>query len=142
MMKSTVLAFLALVTSTWALSIFDNQVKVSQVKGTEIDCNGYGLMRTRFLPCPRNLKQICGTDQNTYDNECLLCSANVEKQLNIRKLHDGPCIQCPKEERHICPMDYTAHCGSDGTVYPNKCFFCNAYVRSRGFLTFKNYGKC
>ncbi|XP_074068457.1 serine protease inhibitor Kazal-type 1-like [Macrotis lagotis] len=91
MMKSAVLAFLALATSTWAFSVVANQEKLNQDNGTEVNCTEYTKVRNETSACPRNLNPICGTDQNTYDNECLLCNAQIEKQQDIRKLHDGKC---------------------------------------------------
>ncbi|XP_051829763.1 double-headed protease inhibitor, submandibular gland-like [Antechinus flavipes] len=141
MMKSAVLAFLALATSTWAFSN-DNQAKVSQVKGTEINCSQYFVAKGSGLACPRIFKPLCGTDGNNYGNECMLCSSNLEKKQNIRKLHDGYCIQCPKEVQPMCTLEYMPHCASDGMVYPNKCNFCNAVVQSRNRITLKNFGDC
>ncbi|XP_074141262.1 double-headed protease inhibitor, submandibular gland-like [Sminthopsis crassicaudata] len=141
MMKSAVLAFLALATSTWAFSNFDNQAKLSQVKEIEDNCL-YATKKGHPLSCPRILAPVCGTDGNNYNNECMLCASNLEKSQNIRKLHDGKCIQCPSKEKPICPLDYRPHCASDGIIYPNECSFCNAVVKSRNRLTLRNYGVC
>ncbi|XP_074059606.1 double-headed protease inhibitor, submandibular gland-like [Macrotis lagotis] len=105
-------------------------------------CSGYFLTKVKKLSCPRILQPICGTDQKTYSNECLLCTVNLEQGLNIRKLHDGPCIQCPEKEQSMCTLEYVPHCASDGKVYANKCDFCNAYRRSQGNITFRHYGVC
>ncbi|XP_068958819.1 double-headed protease inhibitor, submandibular gland-like [Petaurus breviceps papuanus] len=132
-MKSAVLAFLALATSNWALCVADSQV----------NCSVYSQRKgQRSLVCPRDLNPVCGTDQQNYDNECLLCNFILEKGLRIRKLHDGKCIQCPREEQQFCTLHYEPHCGSDGNVYGNKCFFCNTFVKSRGAMTFSHYGEC
>ena len=40
--------------------------------------------------CPRHLMPVCGTDQETYNNDCLLKAATC-RDKSIVKLHDGPC---------------------------------------------------
>ncbi|XP_027697701.1 double-headed protease inhibitor, submandibular gland-like [Vombatus ursinus] len=139
MMKSAALAFLVLAISNWAFYV---AAKAEQVKGTQVDCSGYFQRKYNSLACPRNLDPICGTNQKNYDNECLLCDYNLKNRLNIRKLHDGKCIRCPKEEQEFCTLEYNPHCGSDGNLYGNKCDFCNAFVRSQGTLTLSRYGVC
>uniref|UniRef100_F7G594 Kazal-like domain-containing protein n=2 Tax=Monodelphis domestica TaxID=13616 RepID=F7G594_MONDO len=44
-----------------------------------------------FPGCPRNLEPVCGTDGNTYNNECLLCMENKKRDVPIRIQKDGPC---------------------------------------------------
>ncbi|XP_012629650.1 double-headed protease inhibitor, submandibular gland-like [Microcebus murinus] len=126
------LAIFALAATAWAAS--------PAAKGTEVDCSQYNGKGTK-IACPRNLSPICGTDQKTYSNECMLCMQNQEKNLQLRKLHDGNCIKCTKYSE-VCTMEYIPHCGSDGKEYPNQCTFCNAVVESRGTLSLENYGKC
>ncbi|XP_004447159.2 double-headed protease inhibitor, submandibular gland-like [Dasypus novemcinctus] len=128
----TAFAVLALAATTWAASPL--------AKGTEVDCSKYNQKGGR-IACTREIKQICGTDQQTYSNECMLCMQNKEKGLQLRKLHDGTCIECTKYSP-VCTMEFMPHCGSDGKVYSNKCSFCNAVMQSRGELTLANYGSC
>ncbi|XP_076993472.1 double-headed protease inhibitor, submandibular gland-like [Tamandua tetradactyla] len=122
---------LALAATTWAASPLD------QTKGTEVDCSRY----LRYKICPRIFRPICGTDQQTYNSECMLCMKNQEKGLQLRKLHDNECIQCTVYSA-VCTMEFIPHCGSDGQQYPNKCAFCNAVLESRGELTLASYGSC
>jgi len=41
-------------------------------------------------PCNRNLDPVCGSDGETYNNECALKNAACDDK-SLRKVHDGPC---------------------------------------------------
>ena len=41
--------------------------------------------------CPKILAPVCGSDGKTYDNMCLLEVADCKSEVNITKVHDGPC---------------------------------------------------
>nr|XP_020835577.1 ovoinhibitor-like isoform X6 [Phascolarctos cinereus] len=64
-----------------------------QLKGTEVDCSAYP-STSKGIICPDAFKPICATDKKTYVNECSLCATNAEKELNIKKLHNGECNVC------------------------------------------------
>ncbi|KFU92137.1 Chymotrypsin inhibitor, partial [Chaetura pelagica] len=41
--------------------------------------------------CPLLYLPVCGTDGNTYSNECLLCMQQMKTRQDIRILKDGEC---------------------------------------------------
>ncbi|KFO08463.1 Chymotrypsin inhibitor, partial [Balearica regulorum gibbericeps] len=41
--------------------------------------------------CPLLLLPVCGTDGNTYANECQLCVQKMKTRQDIRILKDGEC---------------------------------------------------
>ena len=41
--------------------------------------------------CDRKREPVCGSDGNTYDNECLMQVRACETNTNIRKAYDGEC---------------------------------------------------
>ncbi|XP_062590212.1 serine protease inhibitor Kazal-type 1-like [Saccostrea cucullata] len=42
--------------------------------------------------CPRIYRPICGSDGNTYANDCLLRVHNCLNDDNVVVAYDGPCV--------------------------------------------------
>ncbi|XP_067390815.1 pancreatic secretory trypsin inhibitor-like [Emydura macquarii macquarii] len=55
-------------------------------EGKELDCSGYALPG-----CPKILDPVCGTDNLTYPNKCILCAENLKRKTNVRIKKAGKC---------------------------------------------------
>ena len=71
-------------------------------------------------PCTEDYRPKCGTDGNTYANQCFLETA-ICKDPSLRLASDGECYApCPRP----CTVDYRVYkpvCGTDGITYSNQC---------------------
>ncbi|CAF4878734.1 unnamed protein product [Pieris macdunnoughi] len=80
--------------------------------------------REEPLLCPCNAIHlpVCGTDGETYANECILdCQ---KEQTNVEVKYQGPCKVKREEPICACSFDYNPVCGTDGKgqkTYSNQC---------------------
>ncbi|XP_037657946.1 serine protease inhibitor Kazal-type 1 [Choloepus didactylus] len=70
--------------SALALFIFSGNAR-AEFQGREAQCT------KKVTGCPRIYMPVCGTDGNTYANECILCLENEKRQIPVRVLNSGPC---------------------------------------------------
>ncbi|XP_051487181.1 ovoinhibitor-like [Apus apus] len=128
--------------------------------GVEVDCNQYSSDVTKdgtvLVSCPRDRSPVCGTDGNTYSNECGICFHNSEYGTNVKKAHDGKCepksivIDCSKYQRaeldgHVliaCPRILAPVCGSDSQTYGNECGLCAYNAEHDTNITKIHDGEC
>lgn len=105
--------------------------------------SSYSAPPPNVCSCTREYLPICGSDDTTYNNECLFkCEKRRNKNLEIK--HRGECadeINVIEEELCGCTDEYVPVCGSDGHTYENLCML-NCEKRKKSELTLKYKGEC
>lgn len=104
--------------------------------------------------CTQEYFAVCGSDDQTYDNECKLnCEKFKNNELTLKYI--GECRsehQIPvrtdkstkisfESDECVCSKMYMPVCGSNGKTYLNECVFNCAQERTLG-LTIKHFGIC
>ncbi|XP_056358543.1 ovoinhibitor-like [Oenanthe melanoleuca] len=128
--------------------------------GGQIDCSQYPTGITKdgksWVACPRDMKPVCGTDGNTYSNDCGICLYNSEHGASVEKEHDGECdpkpivVDCSNYQRAVvddhvmvaCPRILKPVCGSDSFTYDNDCGICAYNAEHDTNVTKLHEGPC
>ncbi|KAG7311988.1 hypothetical protein JYU34_001429 [Plutella xylostella] len=118
-----------------------SQVQVANSNGIQVvDANGVQVAENSDpCTCTRNFKPVCGSNGETYNNECLLnCVAATDAMARspVAKVHDGPCLPAGSQvivadangvqvaensDPCTCTRTYKPVCGSNGETYNNEC---------------------
>merc|ERR1712226_48854 len=127
-----------LVTMKYA-AVFCLLLIVLLTASTEAKKRGKGGMRKGHR-CKDNPIKLCGSDGETYENQCLFWKAKkANKKLTARP---GGCNEdtlCPVP----CPDIYKPICGSDDITYDTKCHLLDAkHCDSKPDLRMAHKGEC
>lgn len=79
-----------------------------------------GICEREGCICPAGYFPVCGTDNNTYENECKLsCESDRQVRLGFEPINLKSREECPRT--CDCPIDIIPSCGSDGVTYSSHC---------------------
>lgn len=70
--------------------------------------------------CPNVFQPVCGSNGQTYSNECQLKIAVCQGE-QVTQVSEGECGRPGPACMQLCSADYKPVCGSDGRTYPNEC---------------------
>ena len=88
--------------------------------------------------CNRMMRPVCGSDYQTYPNECELKRTSCDHlEKHLSQIYEGAC-ECPK----MCPREWNPVCGTDNEDYPSPCILKRASCEGGGSIKIQNFGAC
>ncbi|CAI5766863.1 ovomucoid-like [Podarcis lilfordi] len=139
-------AFVVVALGLWCFTgVFGDE----DIQANTLDCSQH-LQATGNGPisCTRIYFPVCGTDGNTYANECELCRHNQEKNKLVGKKHVGECpkMDCSEFRQAkglmLCSKMAKPVCGTDDNTYVSKCDLCRQNLESNKNVAVKYGGQC
>lgn len=118
-MKFSTIIATGLTTSQSAAAFFAGIMAPVSSLECQMDCGKQYADRRYYTP-------VCGSDGNTYANQCVLERISCLRGLNLEIVHEGECTvsriarrsaDCPQ----FCHRMFAPVCGSDGETYRNSC---------------------
>ncbi|GBN68552.1 Agrin, partial [Araneus ventricosus] len=129
------------------------------------DCNidKYGIASCQCQPsCESVMKPVCGSNGQTYSNECELQRNACLMKRHVAVVYKGPCgdtgpchnyvcsfgAMCvlqngrPSCECPTCPERFEPVCGSDGMSYTNECKMKREACEQRKEISIAYMGLC
>eukprot|EP00794_Sanderia_malayensis_P010634 gene10634-11762_t len=92
------------------------------------------------IECPTNYAPVCGSDGQTYGNECIMRVESCTLKKTITVASSG---ECPEQAcSMICTADYKPVCGSDGNTYANECILKSEACNQKKTITVASQGPC